>query len=161
VFAALRRDVPSARLIRVGGAFSATQIEMIHQMALPCDSVVVLPFLNREELAAVYRRATLVTLPSEAEGFGFPVLEAMACGTPVVVSDIPALREVGGTIATYCEVGSLSSWVGAILRLIGERRDSPEQWVERVVAGVRWAGCFTWKAYAERAVQLYKTTVTG
>ena len=62
----------------------------------------MLPFLDRATLAAVYRRSALVLLPSEREGFGLPVLEALACGTPVVASDIDALREVGGDAVRYC-----------------------------------------------------------
>ena len=63
------------------------------------DSLVQLPFLERPQLAALYRRASVVVLPSDREGFGLPVVEAMACGTPVIASDIPALREVGGSAA--------------------------------------------------------------
>ena len=63
------------------------------------DAIVVLPFVDRATLAAVYRRAALALLPSEREGFGLPLVEALACGTPVVASDIPVLREVGGDAA--------------------------------------------------------------
>ena len=62
----------------------------------PADAVRVLPFVSPEVLAAVYRRAAMTLLPSESEGFGLPVLESLACGTPVVLSDIPVLREIGG-----------------------------------------------------------------
>ena len=48
---------------------------------------MVVPFLTRRELAAVYRRATILLMPSEAEGFGLPVVEAMASGTPVVATE--------------------------------------------------------------------------
>ena len=66
-----------------------------------------MPLLDRDELADLYRRAALVLLPSDREGFGLPVVEAMACGTPVVASDIPALREIGGDAAAYCAPGDV------------------------------------------------------
>ena len=74
------------------------------------DAIVVLPMLDRATLAAVYRRSALLLMPSEREGFGLPVLEALACGTPVVASDIEALREVGGFAASYCPVEGIEDW---------------------------------------------------
>ena len=79
--------------------------------------IVQLPFLERPQLAALYRRASVVVLPSDREGFGLPVVEAMACGTPVIASDIPALREVGGTAAIYVPPGDVDRWVEALAQL--------------------------------------------
>ena len=88
------------RLMRVGGPFTAAQQALVRELGLG-DAIVVLPMLDRATLAAVYRRSALLLMPSEREGFGLPVLEALACGTPVVASDIAALREVGGFAAVY------------------------------------------------------------
>jgi len=156
VFAALRREHRSLRLVRVGGAFTAAQRQLMNQLALPSESVAVLPFLSRQALAAVYRRAAMAVLPSEAEGFGLPVLESMACGTPVVLSDIPVLREVGGPAAAYCPVADVERWTDTILTLLRERCEAQQSWAERVDAGVCWAGRFTWSRYADRAAQLYE-----
>ena len=71
--------------------------------------MTVLPFVDRRVLAAVYRRVALLLQTSDREGFGLPVAEAMTCGTPVVASDLPALREVGGPAATYCPVGDVDA----------------------------------------------------
>src|SRR5207245_1810440 len=65
------------------------------------DRVHFLGHVPEDELAALYANATLFVFPSLAEGFGFPVLEAMAHGTPVVCSDIPVLRELAGDAALY------------------------------------------------------------
>jgi glycosyltransferase involved in cell wall biosynthesis len=157
VFAALRRIVPGARMIRIGGAFTPDQHNLISQLRLPPDSITVLPFVAPEVLAAVYRRAMIAVLPSEYEGFGLPVLEAQACGTPVVLSEIPVFREIGGPAAAFCPVADVDRWTGALLKLLDERRENPQQWRERVEAGASWAGRFTWKDYADRAVQLYKS----
>ncbi|MDH3592411.1 MAG: glycosyltransferase family 4 protein [Planctomycetota bacterium] len=64
-------------------------------------AVDVLGYLDDEELASLYRGAMMVVQPSLYEGFGLPVLEAMACGTPVACADIPVFREVAGDCARY------------------------------------------------------------
>ena len=161
IAAALRRAMPSVRIIRVGGAFTPSQRELINDLGLPADAVRVLPFVSPKVLAAVYRRAAITLLPSEAEGFGLPVLESLACGTPTVLSDIPALREIGGHAATYCPVADVARWTEAILSLIDERRSKPQNWSERVSVGAQWASRFTWKDYADRAIQLYETVAAN
>jgi len=57
--------------------------------------------LERSELAELYRQATYTLVISESEGFGLPVIEALACGSPVVATRIPVLREVGGDAVTF------------------------------------------------------------
>ena len=109
VFAALRRTHPRTRLVRVGGPFTAAQQAQVRELGLG-DAIVVLPIIDRATLAAVYRRSALLLMPSEREGFGLPVLEALACGIPVIASDVEALREVGGFAATYCPVEDVAAW---------------------------------------------------
>ena len=60
-------------------------------------------------------------LPSDAEGFGLPIIEALACGAPVIASDLPVLREVGGDAVRYCAVGDVDAWSSAIVDVIRER----------------------------------------
>jgi glycosyltransferase involved in cell wall biosynthesis len=154
VFAALRSELPSVRLIRVGGIFAPAQQELSRQLGLT-DSVTVLRFVEPQVLAAVYRRAALLVLPSAYEGFGLPALEALACGTPVVLSDIPVFRELGGPAATFSPVGDIERWSESILSLLRERGETPQSWHQRADAGVKWASQFTWCEHADRAVQLY------
>ncbi len=153
-FASVREQWPTARLLRVGGGFTADQCRLAAALSLE-DSIVVLPFLDQAVLAAIYRRAALLVLPSEREGFGFPVLEAMACGTPVIASDIPALREVGGEAAAYCVVAAVEEWTEMITRLLRERRDEAERWRERRERGVAEARKFTWAESARKFVAVY------
>ena len=95
---------------------------------------MTLPFFSPREsadratLAAVYRRAALALQPSEAEGFGLPVAEAMACGTPVLASDLPVLREVGGEAAVYRPVADVPAWSEAALNLLAERQAQHATW---------------------------------
>ena len=68
------------------------------------------------ELRALYRGAEVFALPSRHEGFGLPVLEAMAQETPVLCSDLPVLREIAGDAATYVPVGDVDVWADAARR---------------------------------------------
>ena len=81
--------------------------------------------LTRAELAEVYRRAAVVLVPSEAEGFGLPVIEALACGAAVVASDIPALREAGGPAAVYAPVGDVGAWADAVAKVLADPAAAP------------------------------------
>jgi glycosyltransferase involved in cell wall biosynthesis len=154
VFGAVLKDFPQARLVRVGGAFTSEQLKLIKRLEIG-DSVIVLPFLDRRVLAAVYRRAALALQPSEREGFGLPVIEAMACGTPVVASDLPVLRETGGHVATYCPVGDVLSWSASVVKMLYARRDDPDGWSARRAAGITHASKFSWAAYTDQVVSLY------
>lgn len=155
VFANIRREFPNARLLRVGGAFTNDQLELIDRLDLN-SSLVVLPHLSREVLAAIYRRADLVLQPSEAEGFGLPVIEAMACGTTVVASDLPVLREVGASATPYAPVGDIDGWTQAVSSLLQERLSEPEKWSARRAAGLDRAGEFTWSKFAAGTADLYR-----
>ncbi|HEX6189336.1 MAG TPA: glycosyltransferase family 1 protein [Pyrinomonadaceae bacterium] len=155
VFANVRREFPNTRLLRVGGAFTDEQLQLVNQLALN-DSIVVLPRVSRAVLAAIYRHATLVLQPSDAEGFGLPVIEAMACGTPVVASDLPVLREVGGDAAAYAPVADTGAWSHTVTSLLNDRVHDPEQWSSRRNAGLVHANEFTWSKFATRTADMYR-----
>jgi len=153
VIAALRGQRRDVRLVRVGGPFTAAQRALVRDLGLE-DAVVVLPFLDRSTLAAVYRRSAVVLLPSEREGFGLPVLEALACGTPIVASDIDPLREVGGDAVEYCAPEHVEAWTESILRVLGETADRDRAEARRA-AGIARAASFSWKRYASEVAALY------
>jgi glycosyltransferase involved in cell wall biosynthesis len=159
VFDALRSSHRSLRLLRVGGPFTAPQQAMVRDLGLG-ESVVVLPTLDRSTLASVYRRSTLLLMTSEREGFGLPVLEALACGTPVVASDIASMREVGGFAVAYCPVNDVETWYRTVSRLLTERAENPAQWSLRSETGIRRAAAFSWSRYAEDVAAIY-ARVTG
>jgi glycosyltransferase involved in cell wall biosynthesis len=155
VFASVRKELPAARLVRAGGAFTAEQNRLVEQLGLS-ESITVLPKLSREVLAAVYRRAALVLQPSEREGFGLPVVEALACGACVVASDLDVLREVGGEAASYRAVADVSAWSETVIALLCERRDEPQLWNVRREQGLKQAARFSWSEYANKMVALYR-----
>jgi glycosyltransferase involved in cell wall biosynthesis len=103
-------------------------------------------FVDTPQLAELYRNAAALVLPSRFEGFGLPVLEAMASGTPVVLSDDAALREVAGDAGVYAERGDF----GAALR---RALDEPARWS---VAGLERAKRFSWADSARRTAVVYR-----
>ena len=155
VFAGVRRARGEVRLTRVGGPFTAEQRIRARELGLT-GAIHVLPFVDRATLAAVYRRSALALLPSDREGFGLPIVEALACATPVVASDIPVLREIGSTAVTYCPVASVDAWVEAILRLLDEREQEPAAWQARRAAGLARASEFSWSSYAASVAARYR-----
>jgi len=155
VLAAVRREVPEVRLVRVGGALTPAQRALAARLGVE-DAVASLPFLEPRVLAAVYRRATLLLQPSEREGFGLPVVEALACGTPVLASDLPVLREVGDGAAEFAPVGDAARWTEDVLRLLREHRSDPARWSARRSAGIRAAGRYSWSVCAKAMASLYR-----
>ena len=149
VVAAIRETVPDARLVKIGGDWSDEHRGRIARLGL-AGSIIHARDLTRRELAEVYRRATVVLVPSEAEGFGLPVIEALACGTPVLASDIPALREAGGLAVTFAPVGDVGVWAVAVIQMLTDPASVPSR-AERLA----WSAQFSWAAHAETIARAY------
>jgi glycosyltransferase involved in cell wall biosynthesis len=111
IVATLRRRGHWVRLVRVGSPFRPETRQKVQELAL--NDIVELPFLDRDVLRAVYDRCDLLMLPSDREGYGLAVVEAFAAGKPVIASDIPALRESSGGLATLVQPDALQAWVEA------------------------------------------------
>lgn len=108
-------------------------------------------WVEQTELVELFRGAAALVWPSRYEGFGLPVLEAMACGTPVVLSQDPALREVAGDAAVYAANGDYAAAVETAVR---DR--------ERLVAaGLARAARFTWRETARLTVDVYRRVLAS
>ncbi len=159
VLAEVRQRRSDVRLLRVGGEFTSEQKCLAKSFGLS-EYIDVLPRIAEATLGAAYRRASVVLQTSEAEGFGLPVIEAMACGTPVIASAIPALREVGGKETTYCVVDDVGALASQVLALLSERDTNPTAWSARSWRVIQHASNFTWNSYAEKMVNLYKEVLS-
>lgn len=111
--------------------------------------VRVAGYVPDDELPRLYRGASVFVFPSRFEGFGMPVVEAMACGTPVVCSDHPSLDEAAGDAAVRVDVESPA----AIARGIEEARERRDDLVPR---GIAHARRFTWRATGEAVLAGYR-----
>jgi glycosyltransferase involved in cell wall biosynthesis len=116
-FAGVRRHCSDLQLVKVGPDFTSEQLAIIRERKI-ADFIIRRERLTRAELAALYRGAAAVLLPSDSEGFGLTVIEALACGVPVVASNLATLREAGGDAVTFAPVGELEAWIDATTRAI-------------------------------------------
>jgi glycosyltransferase involved in cell wall biosynthesis len=148
-FAILRSTERDIFLVQQGARFTEAQLSLAATLGVR-PVVVSLSKLSRRALAHLYRRAVLVVLPSEREGFGLPLIEALACGTPVLASDIPAFREVGGDAASYCDSADPSVWAMKIIELL--RGSLPETKTQRLAQSAR----FSWSLHAETILSAYR-----
>lgn len=122
------------------------------------DSVQLLGHVPDDDLPCLYGAANLCIVPSIYEGFGLPVLEAMACGTPVACSRASSLPELGGDAALYFNPTSVEEMSAGVCRILRDEslRDGMR------VRGLAQAGRFSWVRAAEETMAVYeKVLVSG
>jgi glycosyltransferase involved in cell wall biosynthesis len=138
---AFRRLRGDARLVLAGAPFPRYR---------DTPGVIAPGFVTIEELAALYRGAVAVIMPSFEEGFGLPVAEAMACGTPVIAADIPSLREVTGGAAVHVDPHSVDELTKAMANVTRQHAEKARQ----------RARTFTWRRCAELTRDVYRAVRT-
>src|SRR6266511_602940 len=157
-FAALKRErrLSDLKLVKVGGPggseapFRARTRALVRALGLDGD-VVFTEHVPDEDLSAWYSGAACLAWPSLYEGFGFPPLEAMACGCPVVVSSAGSLPEIAGPAALLVEPRDERALAEAIRTLI---LDPPSDLIER---GLAHAARFSWDHTAQETLCVYET----
>jgi glycosyltransferase involved in cell wall biosynthesis len=129
----------------------AIEVE-INRHAL-ADRIRLLGFVADEDLPALYSGAQLLAFPSLYEGFGLPVLEAMACGVPVLASDASSVPEVAGDAAMLLPPADEAGWARGLVELLA----NPDLRVRLVAAGFRRARQFTWRRAAAQLGDVYRS----
>ena len=147
------REIP-VRLWKVGDDFSTEQKQFIKDNALePHISLVGKPDL--EGLICFYNAADVLLAPSLYEGFGLTILETMACGTPVITSNVSSLPEVAGDAAILVEPTDVRAITEAVLRL---HKDSAFR-EDLIAKGLARCQEFTWRKTAEQVARVYEQIV--
>ena len=118
--------------------------------------VVLTGYVPEQDLPALYSGAECMAFPSLYEGFGLPVLEAMACGTPVVTSHSSSLAEVAGDAALLIDPYSVEQIAGALARI----HDDPQLAGDFVTRGLERATRFTWESAARATLDLYDAVLS-
>jgi glycosyltransferase involved in cell wall biosynthesis len=121
------------------------------------DAVRLLDHVEKADLPGLYSGARALVLPSEHESFGFPVLEAFACGTPVITSNTSALPEIAGEAALLVDPHSVEEIAEACRRLSND--DALRQ--ELIEKGLRRARDFSWRRCAEQTLAVYEGVFSG
>ena len=148
VFARASEQRPELRLIQVGGRWTEEQGRFIAENGIG-ERIEQRRGISRAELAEIYAAAAAVLVTSTAEGFGLPVIEALACGTPVIASDIPVLREVGFQGVEFCPLAQLEPWLAAVSAHLA--RSSRVSGETRAQIHAR----YTWQSHARTVAEAY------
>ncbi len=154
-FRLVNQAMPTTQLVLAGDDPRHPEVRS-QAVGLPGGSIVFPGRLPDTAIADVYRGAAAVVLPSLAEGFGLPVIEAMACGVPIVCSELPVLREIADGVATFCDPNDPASFARGILTVL--TASSSDGTRERGLARAR---SFSWAQAAESTVNLYERILAG
>ena len=128
----------------------------VDQLQLAAD-VLFAGRVPEEDLPALYSGADCFLMPSLYEGFGIPVLEAMACGTPVVCSKASSLPEVASTAARYIELMTGEALANTVRQVLSNPETSEQMRTE----GLRQAARFCWRVAAVQTVNVYRSAAGG
>lgn len=155
-FEEVARDHSDLRLLLAGDASddpflsSATVVRKVAETSPFADRVTFTGFVDDELLVALYGGAVATVLPSLGEGFGLTAAESAACGTPVVASELPALRELLGSAALYAAPRDVAGFARAFRQLL----DDPDGRAGRAAASLRRAAGWSWSAAAATVLGL-------
>jgi glycosyltransferase involved in cell wall biosynthesis len=162
-FASVVHGKPSFRasLVLVGPAFLNSAIKEVVEINRLIDSLnirtsIIRPgFVSDVDLVGIYNTATCLVQPSWYEGFGFPVLEAMASGCPVITSNASSLAEISGPAVCIepGDVEGIASQMRRMLELSSEKR------IGYLRKGFAWASRFSWQKVALETIQAYERAV--
>lgn len=148
-----QRDYEDVGLVIAGGrGWNSTPIpKLVNKLGLE-QSVVFTGFIPQADIVGLYNLATLYAFPSLVEGFGLPVLEAFACGTAVVTSNVTAMPEVAGDAAILVDPLNMAELADAFRRVLADdalRNDLAKR-------GLRRAQEFTWQRTAREMLKVYE-----
>lgn len=155
-FAYLRENNPEvkAKLVLLGDAgFGFDEIKYTIEEFDLNDKVVMPGWVAEEDMPYIMNAASAFVFPSKHEGFGIPVLQALACGIPTAVSDLPVLREVAGEAALYFNQNDKRAMAAAMGRILQDEKLREEL----ASKGLERAKKFSWRRCAEETLAVIKS----
>jgi glycosyltransferase involved in cell wall biosynthesis len=146
-------DDPRVTLVACG-IDDSHRVEILSRIRPEVRSrVCLVPFVEEELMPSLYAGAAAVLYPTLYEGFGLPVLEAQAVGTPILFSALGSLAELIGPGSVVLDPDDLTAWVGACRAFVESRGEDPQP-DERAKT---WARGFSWDACANRHLDIYRS----
>lgn len=153
-FATVSREHPDVNLQLVGGGkLTRAEKQLISELGVLGS--VIHRSVSSEELPNVYSNALALVYPTRYEGFGLPLVEAMASGVPIVASDTPINNEIAMNCASYFPVGEGD----ALCKLMNQSVSNPEVFQDKINEGKKRAHDFTWRNCAEKTAAEYRRLV--
>lgn len=151
------------QLVLVGKAFTDSELVEVIEIQKLIDKlkltklVKMVGYVSDDDLACLYSMAQLFVYPSFVEGFGFPILEAMACGCPVVTSNVASCREIAGpsTLVNPYDAHDISRGMQSVINL------TPTKKSELIQKGFEWVSKFTWEKTAKETVAAYNRVLSN
>ena len=137
-------------LVVVGRSWNKHELKLIKELKLE-KHVFLVTDIDKEKLSILYNQATALVFPSLYEGFGIPLLEAMACGCPITASRIPTTLEIAGDFPVYFEPKEIDSIITALENVLNIKQNS-----DRVELGLKRARQFSWDITAHETLSIYR-----
>jgi len=154
-YISLNKDVKKDLKLVLAGAPGWRNKKIMALINVEKENIYYLGYVSNQELAFLYNLATLFVFPSLYEGFGLPPLEAMACGCPVVVSNVSALPEICGDAAYYINPYNIDSIVEGICKVL----DDKDLRGELIKKGLERAKIFSWDKSARKHLEVFEETL--
>jgi len=136
-----------------GGPLSREEEVLLSERAI--RDRVVQRDLPDADMPAAYANALVTVLPSRYEGFGLPAVEALACGSPLILAQTSSLPEVGGDAASYFSPGDTQALAHELNAVLGD----PTARSEMRFRGIKQAQGFTWQSFAQSNAVAYESTL--
>jgi glycosyltransferase involved in cell wall biosynthesis len=138
-------------LIVVGEKFTSEETQTIHHLGIE-DRVMLKENITDKQLCSLYNQAQAFIFPSWQEGFGIPLLEAMACGCPIIASNIPTTREIAGDIPYFFEQSNPESLNAALSQAVVEGKN-----IQRIEKGFIAVKNYSWEKTAQETLEVYRS----
>ena len=155
----LRRDEGITHQLVLAGNPGRDHLELLKMVKKlgVAQKVVFTEYVPHHQMPLIYQAADLFVFPSLYEGFGLPILESMACGTPVVSSNAASLPEIVGTAGVLVDPHDVNEMAGAMYRVLSDKSLAQDL----IKKGLKQSKRFSWVQTAKETLAIYKKAMTG